>query len=410
MTAIAFLSHEPFWPPSGGGSSEALYVVRELRARGHQVDVFCPPGLPPPDQGLRLFHPPFRGDRQSRGRLLHYPRIIRWLEEAVSREHAAAPYDIVFGQGTIAAVAAGKVGRMLNVPTVFNYLDFLTGWLEGWTAARLAPPLLRLLQEYELSLPGRFNPERILCISDVLAERFAARGVPRERLKTIRFGADPTLFHRKWREPEDERPLFVLHSSFDHHHLGAIAREAVLAVHARRPDARFRLVGRETPALRTFIRAVTPIIGRGAIETPGFVPYAQVSELLPPSAVAWIPYESSAGSHTAFLGKLPEYLMLGLPVACTRLRAVSEHFADEPLLSFTDFNGAALADAMVTWAETPLAERRLLGDRAAERHRAALSWEALAERAADAVEELCEAHQTRENPAVFASAEALAAM
>ncbi len=405
---IAFLSHEPFWPPSGGGSSEALYVVRALRARGHVVDVFCPPGLPPPDQGLRLFHPSFRGDRQSRGRLLHYPRIIRWLEEAVAREHAAAAYDVVFGQGTVAAVAAGRLGRKLGVPCVFNYLDFLTGWLEGWAAARLAPTLLRWLQEYELSLPSRFQPDRVLCISDVLAERFAGRGVPLERLKTIRFGADPALFHRKWREPEDDRPLFVLHSSFDHHHLGTIARDAVLAVHARRPDARFRLIGRETPALRAFVRAVARLIGRGAIETPGFVPYAQVAELLPPSAVAWIPYESSAGSHAAFLGKLPEYLMLGLPVACTRLRAVSEHFADEPLLSFVDFNGTSLADAMVAWVETPLAQRRLLGDRAAERHRLALSWEALAERVADAVEELREAPQTQENPAVFAPVEALA--
>lgn len=405
---IAFLSHEPFWPPSGGGSSEALYLVRELRARGHEVDVFCPPGLPPPDAGLRLFHPPFRGDRQSQGRLLHYPRIIIWLQEALVREHAAAPYDLVFGQGTIAAVAAGQAGRQLGIPMVFNYLDFLTGWLEGWSLARAASPLLKLLQRYELSLPSRFQPERILCISDVLADRFAARGIPRERLKTIRFGADPSLFVRRWREPEDERPLFVLHSSFDHHHLGTIAREAVLAVHARRPDARFRLIGRETPALKKFIRAVAPIIGRGAIETPGFVPYAQVAESLPSSAVAWIPYESSAGSHAAFLGKLPEYLMLGLPVACTRLQAVSRHFADEPLLSFTDFNGAALAEAMVAWAERPLIERRLLGDAATVRHREDLSWTTLAERAADAVEELVEAPKTRENPAVFAPAEALA--
>ena len=150
------------------------------------------------------------------------------------------------------------------------------------------------------------------------------------------------------------------------------------------------------------------MIGRGAIETPGFVPYAQVAESLPSSAVAWIPYESSAGSHAAFLGKLPEYLMLGLPVACTRLQAVSRHFADEPLLSFTDFNGAALAEAMVAWAERPLIERRLLGDAATVRHREDLSWTTLAERAADAVEELVEAPKTRENPAVFAPAEALA--
>jgi hypothetical protein len=63
---------------------------------------------------------------------------------------------------------------------------------------------------------------------------------------------------------------------------------------------------------------------------------------------------------------------------------------------------------MVAWAETPLLDRRLLGDTAAARHREQLSWNALAERAADAVEELVEAPETLENPAVFAPAEALA--
>src|ERR1700743_2892046 len=39
---IAFLTHEPFYPPSGGGSAEALYLVEEMVARGHEVHLFCP--------------------------------------------------------------------------------------------------------------------------------------------------------------------------------------------------------------------------------------------------------------------------------------------------------------------------------------------------------------------------------
>ena len=31
---IAFLTHEPFYPPSGGGSAEAAYLVQELVRRG----------------------------------------------------------------------------------------------------------------------------------------------------------------------------------------------------------------------------------------------------------------------------------------------------------------------------------------------------------------------------------------
>ena len=39
---IAFLTHEPFYPPSGGGSAEAIYLVDEMVRRGHQVHVFGP--------------------------------------------------------------------------------------------------------------------------------------------------------------------------------------------------------------------------------------------------------------------------------------------------------------------------------------------------------------------------------
>src|SRR5690348_18410811 len=39
---IAFLTHEPFYPPSGGGSAEAVYLVEEMVSRGWEVHVFSP--------------------------------------------------------------------------------------------------------------------------------------------------------------------------------------------------------------------------------------------------------------------------------------------------------------------------------------------------------------------------------
>ncbi|GIT77679.1 MAG: hypothetical protein Ct9H300mP32_0610 [Verrucomicrobiota bacterium] len=39
---LALLTHEPFYPPSGGGSAEANYLVSELTRRSHEVHPFCP--------------------------------------------------------------------------------------------------------------------------------------------------------------------------------------------------------------------------------------------------------------------------------------------------------------------------------------------------------------------------------
>src|SRR5947208_3590207 len=51
---VAFLTHEPFYPPSGGGSAEAVYLVQELIQRGHEVHLFCP-AFPDPDKIQKLF-------------------------------------------------------------------------------------------------------------------------------------------------------------------------------------------------------------------------------------------------------------------------------------------------------------------------------------------------------------------
>ena len=39
---IGILTHEPFYPPSGGGSPEAIYLAEEMVRRGHGVHVFAP--------------------------------------------------------------------------------------------------------------------------------------------------------------------------------------------------------------------------------------------------------------------------------------------------------------------------------------------------------------------------------
>ena len=39
---LAFLTHEPYFPPSGGGSAEAIYLIRELVRRNHEIHLFCP--------------------------------------------------------------------------------------------------------------------------------------------------------------------------------------------------------------------------------------------------------------------------------------------------------------------------------------------------------------------------------
>ena len=223
---VAFLTHEPFHPPSGGGSAEAAYLAREFVGRGHEVHVFAPQDETPEAVearfGIRLHRftrwPMGRYARWRNLKYLLYPRALaRMVEAAASR----TPFEVVVSQHTISAVAAGRLKRRLGVPVVMNFLDYLTGFLETWPGWRMPRPVVALLKRYERAVPRRFDADAVLTVSDALADRLAAAGYPRERLHPIYYGYDATLFPFRAEAVaarRDAPPTLLMHGSFDHHH------------------------------------------------------------------------------------------------------------------------------------------------------------------------------------------------
>ena len=398
---LAFLTHEPFHPPSGGGSAEAVYLVEEFVRRGHEVHLVCP-DFPEGDavaarMGFRLH--PFRRwpmGRYARARNLKYllyPRalagLVRKSLDGLRKMDPGFRFDLIFAQHTISAVAAGRLKRELNTPIVLNFLDYLTGFMETWPGWVMPTPVVRALTRFELSLPRRFGAEGILTVSTPLAERFAATGFPAERIRAIQYGYDARRFRPASSSPGSQEPMVVMHGSFDRHHLGAIARETVLRVTAARPGTRFRFVGRRTPALERFskdLRAVAPDV---RIELPGFVPYDVVCRELQQASVGLVPYEESNGTHCAFVAKAVEYLGCGVPVASTPLENLQRYFGDELAVRFsTRFHGADLAAVVLGWLETPAAERRRRGQAASERVGRDLDWSVVTGNAAEFFERI----------------------
>lgn len=391
---LGFLTHEPFYPASGGGSAEAAYVVRELVRRGHEVHVFGPQDHAPQqvarEFGICLHRftrwPMGRYTRFRNAKYLRYPGALARQVAAVAQ---TVRFDLLLSQHAIAAVAAGRLKQPLRIPVVMNFLDHLTGFLETWPFWRMPPPALTLLKRYELSLPHRFNADAILTVSDPLADRFAAAGYPRERIHPLYYGYDAAVFPFR---PEvvaarpAAPPRIVMHGSFDHHHLQRIALEAVARVRAERPDARFEFIGRDTEAWRRFARAAERRGLGGALHHQGFVPYTDIAAPLASAAVGMVPYEESAGTHCAFVAKVVEYLALGLPVACTPLEGLRRYFHDEPLVRFSRFDGASFGETLLGWLREPASARMAWAEPAARRVREELDWSVICRRAADVVE------------------------
>src|SRR5215471_10903266 len=98
---VAFITHEPFFPPSGGGSAEALYIVQEFTSRQHEVHIFCPeiaePEAVEAQFGVKLHL--FRRWKMGRYasfrnfKYLLYPSAIQRLVEEEARQTS---FDLIF--------------------------------------------------------------------------------------------------------------------------------------------------------------------------------------------------------------------------------------------------------------------------------------------------------------------------
>ena len=388
---IAFLTHEPFYPPSGGGSAEAVYLVSEMVRRGHEVHVFGPQiedsEAVQQKFGIQL-HPftTWKMGRYARLRNFKYLAYPFFLERMVVAAAKNLQFDLIFSQHAISAVAAGKLKQKLGVPVVMNFPDLLTGFMETWPAYLAPGPVVQALKNYELSLPGRYQVDGLCAISDTLADLMAARGYPREKICPIYYGyaAEHFPFITRQRNPT-EPPVIVMHGSLDVHHLGPIAFGAIEYVTKQRPGTIFRFVGQRTAALESFLKRAKTIPDFQC-ETPGFVPYADVSQHLADATVGIIPYEESAGTHCAFVAKIVEYVASGLPAVATPLNSIQSYFAKDPMVRFSKFDGVDFGKKIVGWIDAPFMYWQLEACKSAARVKLELDWQPLCARAVDFME------------------------
>jgi glycosyltransferase involved in cell wall biosynthesis len=397
---IAFLTHEPFYPPSGGGSAEAVYLVAEMARRGHAVHVFGPK-IPDAENvekkfGVKLHQfQKWEMGRYAKLRNFKYVAYPFFLEHMVADAARQIKFDLIFSQHAISAVAAGKLKRKLNLPVVMNFPDLLTGFMETWPGYVAPKPLVRALMRYEISLPARYGVDGVCAISDEFADRLAARGYPREKICPIYYGYDAAAFPLREQIPSPEKsPVVVMHGSFDAHHLGAIAFDAVKFVAAKKPETIFRFVGRRTAGLEKFLQRVQTI-SNFKFEANGFTPYAEVSKQLASANVGIVPYEESAGTHCAFVAKIVEYVATGLPTVCTPLKSVQSYFKNDPLVKFSEFSGDDFGGKILQWLDAPVSTWQAHAATSAARVKAELDWRPLCRKAVDFAEKICSESTTK---------------
>ncbi len=366
--------------------------MAEMVRRGHEVHLFGPQ-IPDADKVEKQFnvrlHPFTKWEMGRYAKLrnvkyLAYPFFLKRLVATAARE---IKFDLVFSQHAISAVAAGKLKRQLGLPVVMNFPDLLTGFMETWPSYLAPKPLVHWLMRYEMSLPERYQVDGVCAISDEFVDRLMAGGYPREKALAIYYGYDAAAFPLRHMLPSAKpSPVVVMHGSFDAHHLGQIAFDAVKTVVKQKPETIFRFVGRRTKGLETFLRRAETI-PQFKFEADGFTPYAEVSKKLASASVGIVPYEESAGTHCAFVAKIVEYVATGLPTVCTPLKSVHRYFQNDPLVKFSEFNGEHFGNQILSWLATPTADWQPFAEKSSARVKAELDWQPLCQRAIDFMEQ-----------------------
>lgn len=327
--------------------------------------------------------------RYAKLRNFKYLAYPYFLERMVADATRDVKFDLIVSQHAISAVAAGKLKKKLKIPVVMNFPDLLTGFMETWPTWMAPRPVITALERYEISMPSRYGVDGALAISDTLADYFAERGFPREKILPIYYGYDADKFPFKARSIDKTRPpVIVMHGSFDAHHLGEIARNAIRLVAQQRPGTIFRFVGRETGSLQSFLGRVKGEIPGLKFETTGFVPYDEVSKHLADATIGMIPYEESEGTHCAFVAKVVEYVASGLPAVCTPLKSIRSYFKSEPMIRFSEFNGDDFGRKIISWLDEPPPDWQTFAPKSSARVQAELDWRPLCRKAVDFIENI----------------------
>jgi len=346
-----------------------------LASRGDQVDAICLADGAVGDThgvnvtGLRL--PRYRGASRMQYVRSYLNFFIRAAALAVRRS-LKAPYDIVIACTMPDAVILSALPcRLFGSKLVLDvhdtmpelYLDKFSG-RHGQIGARML-----MLQE-RLSA---WLADRVLAVHDLHAERLHQSGVPLRKLAVVANSPDPRIFpaaHTECHssplrsEPADGPFSIICHGTISRR-LGLDTALAALALlHGRFPLIRLKIIGGGD--YLNEVKALSRTLGvESAVSFEDPVPIQDLAAKLGEAHVGLVPNHASSATHLMLPVKLLEYVTLGIPVICARLRTVEHYFSDKSLRFFSSNNPGQLAGAIQDLYLVP-ALRQSLSNSAAE--------------------------------------------
>ena len=380
---IALVSRS-YYPDDPRLARQASALVQH----GCLVEVIClrRPGAPEPSletvEGVVVRRV---GGSRHRGSRLHYVLeygTFLWTAAAIlAREHARRRFALVqVANPPDALVACALPQRLAGAALVLDIHDlspelyaskFARGgeWPRGASALQVVERL------------AAASAHHVLVAGELFRRRLIERGLPAARVTSIPNGPDERLFDPQLRRRPEPAQIVYHGSLFDRYGL-SLALDALPAIRARCGSARLDIWG-DGPELEGLRERARREGLDGAVSLHGAVPLREIPTLIANAACGVSTLRSDWFTELAFPTKVAEYAQMGVPVAASRTRALTQAFPDDALAFYSPGDAQGLARAVAGLLEEPQrAEQQALRARRAV---VSLLWSRHAERYVDLI-------------------------
>ena len=306
-----------------------------------------------------------------------------YLRRVIPQEHARWPFDALHIHDLYLLGGGLRAGRALGVPVV---ADLHENWVEAlqhyaWST-RFPGKLVVSIPTWErVERAWVQAADRLVVPIEEAADRYAALGVPRDRIAIVPNTVDLTSFDAYASDPEAaaavQGPFTLVYTGHIDAHRGLdVVIEGMPALIEAVPDARLVVVGSGITVPEHKARVAELGLG-DRVAFVGRVPQPAVKSYLAAASVALVPHRKTPHTDHTIPHKLFHAMRVGTPVVvsdCVPLERIVE--AEGCGSVFRSGDPADFARAAAALADSEV--RREMGERGREAVQARYNWDATA--------------------------------
>ncbi len=350
MKKLLFVTHEQFWPLSGGCTAGNFHILKYLASHGFEVTISTP--LYTDVSSLEKEHgfkfKPFSPYYMHRGIKF---RIIKYLGYGIlSLFHLIKiflnnKYDVVYVNNAVLSFPFLFLRPFLKSLLVIRYTDFLSGFLHE--DKRCSYWLIKVLMYYEYRIAALFD--KVFVITPAMKRSLCGKGnLPESKVIVTFDGVDADVFNVNsfadaFRQvirmdlniPLDVR-VVMFHGTVEPHHGEDILAGIILELLRRDLSVHILLIGVGFSHLS--IRDALKAEARVCILD--FVPYERIPSYINASDAGIIPYPKNESMDMVLTLKLLEYLSLGVRCITFDLDSIEEIFGQYDFVKISHSRGA----------------------------------------------------------------------